>query len=215
VVLAAMSMPAFWRDELSRFQQAQARKERVRDLPESAGYLEPVRRSAFPMADFHDSYYETPVGAGKGLGHHSGDGAFSKTWLSEITWRVTAFSASGREALRPYAKALRFGDVLGFGRGGFQLGTCGDEAVTAPFMRAFRALPATMFTDVAGFRHEDVRFRHAKVDGVDWWYAVNTGFKAADVALPLPAGACDAVSGAKVGGAIRLDGYELRAFRCK
>ena len=213
VVLAAMSMPAFWRDELGRFQQPRERLARVRDLPESEGYLEPVRRSFFPMADFHDSYYETAIGAPKGPGHHSGDGAFVGTWLSELSWRVTAFSASGREALRPYAKALRHGDVLGFGRGGFQLGTCGDEEVTAPFMRAFRSLPATMFADVDGFRHADVRFRCATEGGRRWWYAVNTGFEPVEVALPLPADARDAVTGSTVRGTVRLEGYELRAFK--
>ena len=212
VSLALMSMPAYWHDELHALDAPKATLERIRDLPETAGYQRLVLGSAYPFADFHESYYETSVGAKNLTGHHSGDGRLSGDWLQEKPWRVTHFAASGREALRPYAKALKHGDVFAFGRGGFLLGTCGDEAVTAPFMRAFRALPAVKFADAPGFSHPDVRLRVAKALGKTWRYAVNTGFAPVEIEPMLPAGTKDAVTGEAVTGRLRLDGYEIRAL---
>ena len=200
VTLGVMSMPAFWRDELHRLNGTQAAREKVWRLPETAGFYGAALKTAYPFANFHDSYYETAVGAPPGNGHHSGDGRLSGGWFRELTWRVTSFSASGREALRPYAKALKYGDLLAFGRGGFLVGTCGDEEVTAEFMRNFRALPAVKFTDVPGAGTEDVRVREATVDGRRWLYAVNTGAGEEKARLPAPFGE------------VALKPYELRAF---
>ena len=212
VSLALSSMPAYWHDELHRFKAPTKTLERIRDLPETDGYQRLILGSAYPFADFHESYYETSVGSKKKSGRHSGDGRLSGDWLVEKPWRVTHFAASGREALRPYAKALAAGDVFAFGRGGYLLGTCGDEAVTAPFMRTFRALPAVKFADVAGFSHPSVKFRTAKSLGKTWYYAVNVGFEPVEADLPLTSDVVDAVTGEKVGRTLRLDSYEIRAF---
>ena len=212
VSLALSSMPAFWHDELHKIKAPKETLERIRDLPETEGYQDLILDSAYPFADFHESYYETSVGAKNLTGHHSGDGRLSGDWFQEKPWRVTHFAASGREALRPYAKALKTGDVFAFGRGGFLLGTCGDEAVTAPFMRTFRSLPAVKFADVAGFKHPDVRLRTAKALGKTWHYAVNTGFDPVEIAPGLPAGAKDAVTGEAAPAKLKLDSYEIRAF---
>ena len=213
--IAPYSMPAYWHDELKSQPVPQETREYVRDLAEADGYLSLPLTSYYPFADFHDSYYETAVGAPKGSGHYKGDGRLCGSWLKEKQWRVTHFSASGREALRPYAKALRCGDVFAFGRGGFSLGTCGDEAVMAPFMKAFLALPAVKFADVKGFSHPDVRFRTAQALGKTWHYLVNTGSEAVQADVSLPAGATDAVSGKPVAGSVPLAAYEFRAFVTK
>ena len=212
VSLALCSMPAYWHDELHQFKAPVKTLERIRDLPETDGYQRLILGSAYPFADFHESYYETSVGAKNLTGRHSGDGRLSGDWLTEKPWRVTHFAASGREALRPYAKALSAGDVFAFGRGGYLLGTCGDEAVTAPFMQAFRALPAVKFADVKGFVHPTVKLRTATALGKTWHYAVNTGFEPVELDLPLPSDARDAVTGRPVPRRVRLDSYELRAF---
>lgn len=213
VSLASVSMPAYWHDELHSFKAPKETLERIRDLPETEGYQRLILGSSYPFADFHESYYETSVGAKNLTGRHSGDGRLNGDWLVEKPWRVTHFAASGREALRPYAKALKYGDVFAYGRGGYLLGTSGDEAVTAPYMRAFRSLPAAKFADVKGFSHPDARFRTAKVGGTDWYYVVNTGYDPVELTLDLPEGTVDAVTGGTVGKALRLDSYELRALR--
>lgn len=118
----------------------------------------------------------------------------------ETPWRVSAFNASGREALRPYAKALADGDMMAYAKGGYLIGTLGTEDVLAPWMREFRSLPAVKFADVSGGWPKSVRFRSAVVDGRTWHYAVNTGFDTVTVGLPEPIGK------------IVLQGYELKAF---
>lgn len=214
LALANCSMPAWWHDELHSLKAPRENLERLRDLPETKEYLDLFTSSEYPFSDFHESYYESPVGRKKsGSGYkYDGDGRLRGDWLNEHPWRVTHFAASGREALRPYAKSLKFGDYFAFGRGGYLLGTCGDEAVTAPWMRTFRALPAVKFRDVADFTHPSVRFRSAKALGKLWFYVVNTGFDSVDVKLPMPSGIVDAVTGEKIGQTIRLDSYEIRAF---
>ena len=209
-----MSMPAFWRDELRRFDVALPNgRELLRDLDETPGHYASARLTSYPFAQFHDSYYESPIGSQYKVGRHKGDGRLRGGWLNETPWRVTAMAASGREVLRPYAKALKYGDLLAFAKGGFLIGTLGDEPVLAPFMQAFRSLPAVMFADVKGAGTEAVRVRAATVDGVRYLYAVNTAFAPATIALPLSADAVDAVSGCPAPETLTLDAYELRAFR--
>ena len=209
-----MSLPAFWRDELRRYSSVLPNgRELVRDLDETPGHYAPARLTSYPFAQFHDSYYESAIGSANKIGRRSGDGRLRGGWLNETAWRVTAMAASGREVLRPYAKALRYGDLFAFAKGGFLIGTLGDEAVLAPFMQAFRSLPAVRFADVAGAGTDAVRVREATVDGTRWLYAVNTGFESAEVVMPLAAGATDAVTGRPAPKTLRLAAYELRAFR--
>ncbi|MBR3086414.1 MAG: hypothetical protein IKH04_08430 [Kiritimatiellae bacterium] len=213
LALGELSMPCWWRDELRKTQGApDGALVKVRDLPETPGMYAAARRTRHPFAVLHDSYYETAIGSpADGSAKRRGDGRLSGDWLRETGWRVTAFNASGREALRPYAKALAHGDLIAFARGGFLVGTLGTEEVLAPFMRAFRALPAVPFEDAApAGAPEAARLRHAVVNGTDWFYAVNTGPD--PCRLQLPPGLCDAVTGDPMPCEINLDGYELRAM---
>ena len=205
--LGILSIPCLWRDGYHKQPGPQKALRSVCDLPETPGFYEPVRRTAYPFAMMHDSYYEN--GIGDSAGAH-GDGGLAGKWLKETRWRVTAFNASGREALRPFAKALAYGDMMAFAKGGYLVGTLGMEDVLAPFMQHFRALPAVMFSDVPGNGRGDVRLRTAKTGGRTWYYAVNTGFDPASVALP--EGLADAVTGERLGRTISLSGYELRAM---
>jgi len=209
-----MSMPAFWRDELRNYKPVLPNgRELVRDLDETPGHYASARLTSYPFAQFHDSYYESPVGAANRVGRRAGDGRLRGGWLNETNWRVTSMAASGREVLRPYAKALKYGDLFMFAKGGFLMGTLGDEPVLAPFMQAFRTLPAVRFEDLPGVGTEAVRVRTATVDGVQWFYAVNTGFEKATLALPLPEGATDAITGQPAPTALTLDAYEIRVFK--
>ena len=213
LALGVLTMPCWYRDEL-RATKGVPEEDLVfvRDLPETPGAYAPARETDFPLAVLHDSYYETAVGAPPGTGRKSGDGRLRAPWLVEPAWRVTAFNASGREALRPYAKALEHGDLLAFAKGGFLLGTLGTEDVLAPFMRAFRALPAVAFEDepLPGLP-PSARFRSATVGATRWYYALNAGSGPCRVAPP--PGLLDAVTGEPLPAEIELDAYELRALR--
>jgi hypothetical protein len=146
--LGVLTMPCWYRDELRKTKGVPTGDiEFVRDLPETPGAYAPARETGFPSAILHDSYYETAIGSPPGKVRKSGDGRLQAPWLVEPGWRVTHFNASGREALRPYAKALEHGDLLAFAKGGFLVSTLGTEEVLAPFMRHFRALPAVKFED--------------------------------------------------------------------
>ena len=211
-----LSMPCWWRDELRKTQRCpEGSREFVRDLPETPGMHAAARRTRYPFALLHDSYYETDVGAsatGSSDGRR-GDGRLEGDWLDEHDWRVTAFNASGREALRPYATALAHGDLLAFSRGGFLLGTAGTENVLRPFVANFRALPAVIFQDVAlpTDAPPAARLRKATVDGATWYYALNTGYEPCRIALPEPL--IDALTGKPVPSPLPLAAYELKALR--
>ena len=211
-----LSMPCWWRDELRKTQRCpEGSREFVRDLPETPGMHAAARRTRYPFALLHDSYYGTDVGAaapGSSDGRR-GDGRLEGDWLDEHDWRVTAFNASGREALRPYATALAHGDLLAFSRGGFLLGTVGTEDVLRPFVANFRALPAVVFQDVAlpAGAPTAARLRKATVNGATWYYALNTSHKPCQIALPEPL--LDALTGKPVPSPLPLDAYELKALR--
>ena len=219
LALGILTMPCWYRDELRKTKGvAESDIAFVRDLPETPDAYAPARETGYPFAVLHDSYYETAIGAPPGDGRKSGDGRLSGDWLKEPGWRVTHFNASGREALRPYAKALANGDLLAFARGGFLLGTLGTEDVLAPFARAFRALPAVPFEDAtpdpdaqAPSRASLAILRTAVVGGERWYYALNTG--AGPQRITLPPGLRDALTGETLPAEITLEGYELRAMR--
>ncbi|MBQ7666712.1 MAG: hypothetical protein IJS46_01815, partial [Kiritimatiellae bacterium] len=124
------------------------------------------------------------------------------------------------------------GDLFAFAKGGFLVSTLGTEEVLAPFMRHFRALPAVKFEDAqaqhpdtqalhpdAQAQHPDAQapscatkaiLRTAVVDGVRWYYALNTGSEPQRIALP--PGLIDATTGEEMPSEILLDAYELRAL---
>ena len=110
-----LSMPCWWRDELRKTQRCpEGSREFVRDLPETADMHAGARRTRYPFALLHDSYYETDIGAsatGSSDGRR-GDGRLEGDWLDEHDWRVTGFNASGREALRPSSLSRAAGSSL-------------------------------------------------------------------------------------------------------
>ena len=201
--LGIQSTASFARDELRREGSIpEDRQWKTRDIPETPGFYGEARKSEYPFALFSDSYYETAVGApadGKG-GARKGDGRLYGGWLEkEFSWRVSHINAAGREALRPFAKALKDGDMLSFAKGAFLISVNGMEDVLVPWMREFRKLPAVKFRDVNGNWPEAVKVRVAEVDGLRYGYIVNTGFDPVEVVL-----------GKRT---FRLDSYELRSLR--
>ena len=120
--LGIQSTSGFARDELRRDGAIpEDRKAKTRDLPETPGFYAEARKTAYPFALFSDSYYETAIGApADANGKYRGDGRLYGDWLKkEFRWRVSHINAAGREALRPFAKALKDGDMLCFAKGAF------------------------------------------------------------------------------------------------
>ena len=216
LAFGALSMPHWYRDELRKTSNCpEGSREYVRDLPETPGMHAAARKTRYPMAILHDSYYETDIGGPvvRNQWGRKGDGRLEGDWLNEPDWRVTAFNASGREALRPYATALAHGDLFAFARGGFLIGTSGTEDVLRPFVANFRALPAVVFQDVAlpAGSSPAARLRKAVAGGHTWYYALNTGHTPCKVALPEPL--IDVLASKPVSSPFVLDAYELRALR--
>jgi hypothetical protein len=122
--------------------------------------------------------------------------------------------------MRYFAVPLRFGDVLGFTRGSFLVCDYGYEPLEARFAQAFRALPAVVFEDIAAEASSPlVKVRHARFDGKEYFYAINTGDTPARVTLELPPGTMDLVTQERLSpndasgkGTFDLQAYELRAF---
>ena len=171
-------------------------------MPETPGFYAEARKTDYPFALFSDSYYETAIGApADANGKYRGDGRLYGDWLKkEFSWRVSHINAAGREALRPFAKALKDGDMLFFAKGAFLISLNGMEDVLVPWMREFRKIPAVQFKDEKGNWPEAVKVRTAEVDGRRHAYVVNTGFEPVEVDLGRF-------------GKLRLDSYELRYLR--
>ena len=163
--------------------------------------------AAFPWVNQHDRYWESAIGR---ITKDQPGKTLSCAWLKECPWRVTTINPSGR----------RYHDVLGLSKGGFLIGTYGTEDVLVPFIQAFRALPAVGFDDVAAEASSPlVKVRHARFDGKEYFYAINTGDAPARVTLELLPGTEDLVTQERlVPGdvpqkvTLDLQAYELRAF---
>lgn len=168
LVMGTVAYPSYWRHRglSTRFRDA-AHAARFRLYDADAGYYTLFRPAKYPWLNLHDDYWESPIGAS------GGKASLTCDWLSECRWRVTCINAAGRQALRPYALALKFNDVLAFSRGGFLVGAYGMEPEMVEFARAFRALPAVKFDDVA-CDNPDVTVRRKDMDGRRYGYAVNT-----------------------------------------
>ncbi len=170
--------------------------------------------ASFPWVNQHDRYWESPVGRG-GKGP-----TLSRPWLKECRWRVTTINPSGRSALKHYAVPFRYHDVLGLSKGGYLIGTYGSEDVLVPFVQAFRALPAVVFADFKPVAADPlVKTRHARFDGKEYFYAINTSETPARVTLSMPPGTKDLATGeamvqkASPGNvSLELQAYELRSF---
>lgn len=155
----------------------------------------------------HDRYWEDAVGRSKPL---------EADWLKETPWRVSTLNPTPLLFLQDYLAPLRFGDVQTITKGGFLVGTLGVEDELARFSRAFRALPAVPFAEVAA--PGDVRVRAASHAGALYFYAANTGNTPATVHLRIdgqPAAVAELGEGAALAPAfaIPLPPYSLRSFR--
>lgn len=140
-------------------------------------------------------------------------------WLRETSWRVCTINPLGRNALKAYVEPFRYGDVLGITRGGFLMGTYGQEPLLAPFAKAFTALPRRKFADVPECSTADVKVRRYAEGGCVWTYAVNAGGETAKVTLPAAdSPAVDLATGETAsewrlcGMTLTLQPYEFRAF---
>lgn len=168
-----------------------------------------------PWLHMHDRYWESPIGRTGGRRWNGPGKGELGAWFSEHSWRVSTLNPAGVHAMRHYIAPLRHNDLLGITKGGFLIGTHGMEGLLRPFARAFRALPAQRFADVAS-GNDAITLRRLEQDGATWFYMVNTTATPVEARLRLSASARDVVSGAIVpAGELRLPlgAYEFRAFR--
>ena len=209
LILGKTLAPCYWRHGLLRSQFAPERRERAYNLPFLKEAYPQLETSAYGWVNQHDQYWESPIGAGK-----TGKDILTCDWMTEAPWRVTTLNMSGRNCLRFYALPLKFNDVMAFSRGGFLIGVYGMEPHMAAFAKAFRALPAVKFADVAT-DNPDVTVRTREWRGRTYLYAVNTSETDQTVRVKLPSGIRDLVSGEEPGEgeiSLRLLPYQLRSF---
>lgn len=197
--------------------QGRFRRPLPKGAPEKFAELDRIKETwdfadacAYPVAGQHDNYWESDIGRSKVKP------TLDCSWTKDHPWRVSTINFSGRNFLRTYAAALRHRDILGFTKGGFLVGTIGVERYIAPFMQAFRALPAVKMADVS--KEDDlVRVRHCTWDGKSWFYAVNTDERPRTVRIEMPAESKNLADGRKCCDAsgwidMRLDAYEMKSF---
>ena len=204
LILCQSMVPADYRKLNAGDYRRPGAREVQRTLELRKGFYDLIAEAAFPWVNQHDRYWESAIG---------GNGQLSTPWFSEMGWRVTTINPSGRSALRHFVAPFRHTDVLGLSKGGFLIGTYGMEDVLVPFIQAFRALPAVRMTDVPNGPDGDVRFRHAKVGGRDYYYLVNAGDAEQTVSVEFPAGLRNLVTGEPVtSGKVTLQPYEFRSY---
>ena len=205
IVIAQTQVPIgsrFWRADRYPSPAAVMRQQRLWIQKESWRLLDNV---SFPWVHVHDLYFED-------LGRAVKLRPLDAPWFKECEWQVVTVNPSGRDALRPFAEALKWHDVLGFSKGGFLIGTYGMEDVLVPFMRAFKALPPVVMRET---RHVGpVVVREAEYCGRHFVYAVNASAEPAEIELPIGGAAIELSSGKTVasGAAIMLAPWELKSF---
>ncbi|MGN0833712.1 MAG: LamG domain-containing protein, partial [Kiritimatiellia bacterium] len=171
LVLTQMVVPAEGRwctwirsylQDVSRRQCSLPTEERTFDL---------LKGAAFPGLGIHDKYFESDIGH-RTRGTAQG---LSCEWSDEPGWRCTVLNPSRFYARKHYVMPLRYRDILSMVKGGYGIGFYGTENALAPFVQAFRALPAVVMKDVKGVGDEVVKMREARVNGKYYAYVVNTG----------------------------------------
>lgn len=169
----------------------------------------PIALTPSASVNMHDRYFENDVAEKAPL-----KGLSVKT--KECAWRVSALNGNTVHGLENHVFALNNLDALTITKGGFLVGTFGIEDKLARFAKAYRALPAVKFDDVAGLA-DPVRVRQKVVDGANIFYVLNRLPYAVDVELRLAgAEAADLVSGETSSGGkltLKLRPYDLRSFR--
>ena len=198
LVMGTVAYPSRWRHYGygGKFRDS-AHAERCRLYNADEGYYTIFRSASYPWLNLHDDYWESPIGSGNGSASLSGE------WLKECGWRVSCLNASGRHAMRMYALALKFGDILAFSRGGYLIGSYGMEREMVEFARAFRRLPAVKFDD-AESSNPDVVYRTKKVGDVWYGYVVNVSDRRQEAKVVLPC-----TDRQKV---FRLEPWQLKSF---
>lgn len=201
-----------WRSEHLDKPDVNARMRVIDTLPL---YYNALNKADKPWLNMHDRYWESAIGeANKSIKENR----FSVPWIKENPWRVTTLNPISYHAMRHYVLPLRYNDLLGITKGGFLIGTYGMEEYLTPLSRAFRALPAKRFTDVAGSTGT-VKIRSLEHDGKTWFYVVNTAETPAIFRVALGnAGVTDLLTGAKPAElevntlTLKLQPYQLRSF---
>ena len=127
--------------------------------------------AALPGLGIHDKYFESDIGH-RTRGTAQG---LSCAWSEEPGWRCTVLNPSRFYARKHYVVPLRHRDILSMVKGGYGIGFYGTENALAPFVQAYRALPAVVMNDVKGVGDEIVKMREARVNGRYYAYVVNTG----------------------------------------
>ena len=167
-------------DRYFRFETPERRAaaiERLRSFGATPGFWAPLAEASRPWANQHDRYWESAIGRR--------DDSLTCDWMKECTWRVSTLDPGGDNTLRHWLEPLRLHDALGLSKGGFLVGTLGQEARLAPMLRAFCALPPVVLADLPGST-ETVKVRGGEWRGTNYLYAVNTGDTPAEVrGIPL------------------------------
>lgn len=181
----------------------------VRTVDSAPGIVMPLALTPSASVNMHDRYFENDVAKKAPL-----KGLSSKT--SECGWRVSALNGNTVHGLENHVFALNNLDALTITKGGFLVGTFGIEDKIGRFAKAYRALPAVKFADVAGLA-DPVRVRQKVVDGGNFFYVLNRLPYPVDAEIRLEgAEAVDLVNGDKSSEgklSLKLRPYDLRSFR--
>ena len=153
----------------------------IRDMHFRPGLYSMLSGATCPWINMHDRYFEDAIGR-EGQWYGGSGHPLKADWLKETLWRVSTLNPNVDSFLEHYVLPLRYNDVQGFTKGGFLIGTCGVEEKLAAFSRAYRALPARRFTDLAGST-ETTKSRCLTMPEGTWFYAVNTGQKPSSVSF--------------------------------
>jgi hypothetical protein len=181
----------------------------VRTVDSAPEIVAPIALTPSASVNMHDRYFENDVAQKAPLKGLSG-----KT--TECAWRVSALNGNSFNGLENHVFALNNLDAQTITKGGFLVGTFGIEDKIGRFAKAYRALPAVKFDDVAGLA-DPVRVRQKVVDGGNYFYVLNRLPYPVDAELRLDgAEAVDLVNGEKSSNgklSLTLRPYDLRSFR--
>jgi hypothetical protein len=181
----------------------------VRTVDSAPEIVAPLALTPSASVNMHDRYFENDVAKKAPL-----KGLSSR--ISECAWRVSALNGNSYHGLENHVFALNNLDALTITKGGFLVGTLGIEDKIGRFAKAYRALPAVKFDDVAGLS-DPVRVRQKVVDNGNFFYVLNRLPYPVEAEIRLAgAEAVDLVSGDTSSGGkllLKLRPYDLRSFR--
>jgi hypothetical protein len=181
----------------------------VRTVDSAPEIIAPLALTPSASVNMHDRYFENDVAQKAPL-----KGLSSR--ISECAWRVSALNGNSYHGLENHVFALNNLDALTITKGGFLVGTLGIEDKIGRFAKAYRALPAVKFDDVAGLT-DPVRVRQKVVDNGNFFYVLNRLPYPVEAEIRLTgAEAVDLVSGDTSSGGkllLKLRPYDLRSFR--